>query len=100
MESLFSTITSKTSGFGRRLIAPVLAFFIAGDVFLFGYVALHGSQARRAAEQQTRQDIDREDHAVCAELGLGSGNAFAACTQELARVRQRQEERIESDSPF
>jgi hypothetical protein len=100
MAPLFSTIARRMSGFARWLKSPVLAFFIVGDVFLFGYVALHRSEARTAGDIQIEQDIDQQDHAVCTKLGLTSGSAFDACAQELARVRQRHEERLGSDWPF
>lgn len=100
MESFFSTAVRRASRFAHWLRAPVLAFFIAGDVFLFGYFALYGSEARRAAEQQLQQDIDQEDQAVCTALGLGAGSGFDLCAQKLAHVRQRQEKRLEDASPF
>jgi hypothetical protein len=101
MDRLFSTTARRqVSRLARSLKAVILVFFIAGDVFLFGYVGLHGSEARNAADQQIQKDIDQEDHAACAELGLGSGSAFDACAQELAHVREREQERLDDASPF
>lgn len=100
METFFSTVVHRASRFALWLKAPMLAFFIAGDVYLFGYFALHGSEARQAAEQQLQQDIDQEDHAVCTTFRLGADGDFDLCAQELAHVRQRQEERLDAASPF
>lgn len=100
MESFFLTVVRRVSRFALWLTGATLTFFIAGDGLLFGYLALHGSEVKQAAEQQLQQDIDQEDHAFCTALGLGAGNAFDICAQELAHVRQRQEARLDGASPF
>ncbi|HEY1506928.1 MAG TPA: hypothetical protein VGF92_21685 [Stellaceae bacterium] len=100
MVSFFSTVATRVSRLGRRLTGPIFIFFVACDVALFGFVELHRSEMQSGIERQMKADIDQENHAVCAELGLASGDAFGTCSKELSLVRQRHEERLESEAPF
>ena len=49
---------------------------------------------RAAAKEQLEQTIADEDRRVCETFGVHSGSAaFAACSSELAIIRQKQVDR-------
>lgn len=80
--------------FVLQLEAPLAAFIIATAVLVTGSVLVNGPKMRAASEQAIKTDIEQEDRTVCAEFGFASGHAFIACSDALARVRQRQAERM------
>jgi hypothetical protein len=73
----------------------VISLFIAAMV-AYGLTAafVTGPAMRVAAQQQLAQTIADENRAFCEKFGMQVGSSeFAACSQELAIVRQKQTDR-------
>lgn len=98
MLSLHSTLLDHLRRFVLRIEAPLAVFMLATTVLVTGSVLLNGPKMRAASEAAIKADIEQEDRTVCAAFGFASGRAFIACSNALARVRQRHEERLSSGS--
>jgi hypothetical protein len=80
-------------GLPRSTLAAALLLAV---VAAFGLHALFvsGPAMREAAEAELLRVIADEDRDVCGQFGLRPGTtAFAACSRELATVRQKQSDR-------
>ena len=89
---------SNTPAISTSLSVPGLltGLLIAGVVAVTGaaYIVALGERARVEVQRETAAEISQENAAFCAKFGIGPGTrAFAACSDELAKVRQRQDER-------
>lgn len=94
MRSLHSILLNPVRRLVLHLEAPLAAFIIATAVLVTGSVLVNGPKMRAASAAAIKADIEQEDRTVCAEFGFASGHAFIACSDALARVRQRQERRM------
>lgn len=98
MLSLHSPLLDHVRRFVFRLEAPLAAYIIATAVLVTGSVLINGPKMRAASEAAIKADIEQEDRTVCAGFGFASGPAFIACSDALASVRRRHEERLASGS--
>ena len=96
MLSLHSTLLDYVRRFVLRLEAPLAVFMIATTGLVTGSVLINGPKMRAASEAAIKADIEQEDRTVCAGFGFASGRAFIACSDALASVRRRHEERLSS----
>jgi hypothetical protein len=72
-----------------------LAVLAAMVISMAAFVALHGPAMREQAEWLKTEQIDRENRALCAKLGLPDGSdRFADCAGILLEARRLHEERL------
>lgn len=73
----------------------IVAALLLAVVTAFGLHMLVSAPAiRAAAEAELARVIADEDRDVCGQFGLRAGTtSFAACSRELANVRQKQSDR-------
>ncbi len=96
MLALHSILLDHLRRFVLRIEAPLAVFMVATAVLVTGSVLLNGPKMRTASQAAIKADIEQEDRTVCAKFGFASGSAFAACSDALASVRRRHEERLSS----
>ena len=73
---------------GYSLLLAVLVAYGLHALFI------SGPAMRTAAHEQVERAIADEDRGFCEMFGMHSGSAeFAACSRELATIRQRQVDR-------
>ena len=79
----------------------VLALFAAGvaaAIWVFVTVLTNSSAARVMSERQNAEEIVQENRAFCTRFGMAPDTpAFSTCANELAQIRQRQEDRWKRD---
>lgn len=89
--------TNSRSRPGNDIPRPALAYaLLLAVVVAYGLHALFiaGPAMQAAAEAQLQRTIAAEDRDVCGSFGMRPGTSqFAACSLELAIVRQRQADR-------
>src|SRR5689334_7010441 len=85
----------RTAGIRFPLSGLLTGVLVASAMFTAAaYLVALGEHARVEEQRETAAEIAQEDAAFCAKFGAGpSTGAFASCVQELAQVRQRQDER-------
>jgi hypothetical protein len=88
------------SGHGRRAIASwhIQALPVAAGlalICLFAGTYSYGRLAQAAAARADAVEIDEENHAFCATLGLTSqSDGYGQCTFGLGEIRRHHEERL------
>lgn len=79
----------------------VCGAFVAGagvGIWMFVVALADAHRLRTAIEQRNTGAIAVEDREFCTTFGMAPGTpSFARCASELARIRQRQEDRWKRD---
>jgi len=85
----------RTTSFRFPLPGLLTGILVAGVmVTAAAYLVALGEHARVEVQRETATEIAREDAAFCTKFGIGPGTqAFVTCSDDLAKVRQRQDER-------
>jgi len=74
------------------------AFFAVALVYMLITSLIYGPAARAAAEREEAMAIEKESRIFCSGLGLVAGSElYARCTDGLAEIRRRHQERLTSD---
>lgn len=74
------------------------AFFAVALVYMLITGLIYGPAARAAAEREQAMAIEKESRVFCTGLGLVAGSElYASCTDGLAEIRRRHQERLTSD---
>jgi hypothetical protein len=85
-----------------RLLGWLGGAFMAAAVVVGVWILVHalinGPKARAMIEQQNASQIAQENLAFCGKFGGVPGtSAFNTCADELAQIRRRHQERMDSD---
>lgn len=74
------------------------AFFTVTLVYMLITGLIYGPAARATAEREEAKAIERESRVFCTGLELVAGSElYARCTDGLAEIRRRHQERLTSD---
>ena len=74
------------------------AFFAVALVYMLITSLIYGPAARATAEREQAMAIEKESRVFCTGLGLLAGSElYARCTDGLAEIRRRHQERLTSD---
>ena len=77
----------------------MFALFGAGIVILFAVAYIYGREARLSADRAEAVIVERENSALCADLGLApQTEAHRRCISGLTDIRRRQDERRNEDA--
>ena len=85
----------RTTGFRFPLSGLLTGVLVAGVMFTAAaYLVALGEHARVEEQRETAAEVAQEDAAFCTKFGVGPGTpTFASCTEELAQIRHREDER-------
>lgn len=80
------------------IVCAGLAATAAVGIWTVTSALINGPAARAMVERQNAEEIARENRTFCTKFGMAPNtSAFRTCADDLAQIRQRQEDRWKRD---
>jgi hypothetical protein len=98
MKSNLLTEDFQSVGLLGWLGGAFMGIAVAVGAWILVHALINGPKARAMIEWQNANQIAQEDLALCRKFGAVPGtSAFRTCADELAQIRRRHQERMDSD---
>jgi hypothetical protein len=95
-----SLMTPKVQPVALRtwIVCVLFGVAAAAGTWIFVSALINAPAARAMIERQNAEEIVQENRAFCTRFGMAPDTpAFSTCANELAQIRQRQEDRWKRD---